>query len=211
MTNTVKNVNGNYTINCDVEGGTPYGTFTVNAANIILTGTVTNTQPSVTVDAFITVGANNTGAVTDLGLIAQKTANTYAGLRFNSTANAWQISSSVDSLGAPLTAYQTISTSNVTVGGSNTQIQYNANGVFGGSANLVFDYANSVSSRLTLNGVGQYVHLGNASANLTSVANTALLFSNPAGSGGSGLYFVSPTASGELVSKAKAIVYSIIF
>jgi hypothetical protein len=43
---------------------------------------------------FFTVGANNTGAITELGLIAQKTANTYAGLRWNTTANAWQISTS---------------------------------------------------------------------------------------------------------------------
>lgn len=218
---SVKNINSDYTINCDQDTGNPgsyLGVFTINAANIILNGGVTNVQPSVTVDAFLTVGANNTGAVTELGLIAQKTANTFAGLRWNSTANAWQISTSVDAGGAPVAAYANIGTSSLAIGGANTQIQFNNSNVLAGSANLTFDAANSIASRLTLRGVNQLGYVGVAQANLAVIANTALVFSNPVSGGGTGLYFISPqpgnaavAVTDELVSKTKAIIYSIIF
>jgi hypothetical protein len=218
---SVKNINSDYTINCDPDTSSPgtyLGVFTINAANIILNGGVTNVQPSVTVDAFITVGANNTGAVTDLGLIAQKTANTYAGLRWNTTANAWQISTAVDSGGLPVANYANISTSNLAIAGANTQVIFNNSNNLGASANLTFDSANAVASRLTLRGVSQLTNIGNAQANLAVVANTALIFSNPVSSGGTGLYFISPDPTSpatpvtdELVSKTKAIIYSIIF
>ena len=139
---SVKNINSNYTINCDQDTanpGTYLGVFTINAANIVLNGGVTNVQPSVTVDPFITLGANNTGAITDLGIIAQKNTTAFAGLRFDSTANVWQISSSVDNGGNPIAAYRTISTSNTVVAGANTQIQFNNSNALGASANLTFD------------------------------------------------------------------------
>jgi hypothetical protein len=218
---SVKNINSDYTINCDQDTSSPgtyLGVFTVNAANIILNGSVTNVQPSVTVDAFLTVGANNTGAIGNLGLIAQKTANTYAGLRWNTTANAWQISTAVDSLGDPVANYANIGTSTLAIGGANTQIQFNSSNLLAGSANLTFDAANTVASRLTLRGVNQLGYVGNAQANLAVVANTALVFSNPVSGGGTGLYFISPDpttpstpVTDELVSKTKAIIYSIIF
>ena len=218
---SVKNINSDYTINCEPDTSSPgtyLGVFTINAANIILNGGVTNVQPSVTVDAFITVGANNTGAVTELGLIAQKTANTYAGLRWNTTANAWQISTAVNSTGDPIANYANISTSNLAIAGANTQVIFNNGNNLGASANLTFDSANTVASRLTLRGVNQLGFVGNAQANLGIVANTALMFSNPVSGGGTGLYFISPDPTSpstpvtdELVSKTKAIIYSIIF
>jgi hypothetical protein len=43
------------------------------------------------------------------------------------------------------------------------------------------------------------------------LANTVTIYSNTVGSGGTGVYFTSPQASDELVSKSAAIVFSIIF
>jgi hypothetical protein len=44
-----------------------------------------------------------------------------------------------------------------------------------------------------------------------NVANSVVLYSNTVGLGGTGLYFTSANAAGELVSKTKAIVFGIIF
>ena len=199
---TYKNVNDNYTITC-ADG---LGVFTVNAANIRLNGNITTTGSNTVVYDFITVAANNTGAITDMGLLGQTGPTTFAGLRFDTQANTWQISSSVTSLGAPVAAYANILTtsSSAVAAGSNTQVQFNQGGVFGANANLTYDYANS---QLTLNG---YQVLGNT-ATPPNVANSVALYSNVVGSGGTGLYFTSSSAHDELVSKSKAIVYGIIF
>ena len=201
---SVKNVNTDYTLNCGTPAGN--GTFTVNAQTVF-TGNVTYNVPATTVSPFITVAANNTGAITDMGLLAQKGATTFAGLRFDVAANAWQISSAVYSNGSPIASYANIVTGATSpAAGSNTQVQFNNGGVLGANAGLTYNYA---TSQLTLSGTEALVNYGNTPPVL--VANTTLLYSNPIGSGGSGLYFVSTGASDELVSKAKAIVYGIIF
>jgi hypothetical protein len=197
-----KIVNQDYTLTCNNGNGI----FTVNAQTVF-EGNVTYTVPAVTTSPFITVAANNTGSISDMGMLAQLSSTSFAGLRFDAIANTWQISSSVASNGAPISAYVNIATGNTTVAGSNTQIQYNGGQNLAASANLTFDYANNV---LTLSGVEALTNVGNAvPANI--VASTTLMFSNPVSGGGTGLYFVSPTAAGELVSKSKAIVYSLIF
>jgi len=217
-----KLVNGNYELTCQNfdASGTPtnLGTFTINA-NVVIVGSTTNTTPSVSTNPFITVAANNTGTVTDMGLLAQTGLGTFAGLRFDSTANVWQLSSSVDSLGAG--TYANIATGAAAVAGNNTQIQFNDNGSFGGAANLTYTTVGNASygnaTVLALTGIEQFNQIGNAQGNVSFAANASLLFSNPAQSGGTGLYFISPNPGGsggiedELISKTKAIVYSIIF
>jgi hypothetical protein len=196
-----KIVDRDYTLTCN--GGN--GIFTINAQTVF-EGNVTYTVPAITMDPFITVAANNTGSVTEMGLLGQINGNAYAGLRFNAISNTWQISSSVASNGAPISNYVNIATGNTAVAGSTTQIQYNGGNGFAASANLTFDFANNI---LTLSGVQALTNVGNSLP--STVANTTVLFSNPVGSGGSGVYFVAPGAADELVSKSKAIVYSIIF
>ena len=200
MTTSYKDVSGDYTLTC--EGGV--GIFTINAANTIFNGNLTYTGNLTPVDDFIVVAANNTGAITDMGLLAQTGVTTFAGLRFNTTSNAWQISTSVTSAGAPIASYANISTSSATPGGNQGEIQFNQSGTFGGNNSLLYDYANS---RLYLNGV-QYFGFQATPPNL---ANTVTIYSNTVGSGGTGVYFTSPQASDELVSKSAAIVFSIIF
>jgi hypothetical protein len=157
-----------------------------------------------TVDDFIIVAANNTGTVTDMGLLAQTGPTTFAGLRFDVTANVWQISSSVYGNGGPVTAYANIATGNATVAGANRNIQFNNSGGFAGNANFSFDFANSL---VTVNGAQAF---GNT-ATPTNVSNSVTVYSNAVGSGGTGLYITSSAAADELVSKSKAIVFAIIF
>jgi hypothetical protein len=197
---TYKNISSDWYISVDNGVGTIY-----IDGNLDVTGNITYVSEIAVNDAFIIVAANNTGTVNDMGLVATKVANSsYAGLRFDVTANAWQISSSVSANGAPIAAYANIATGNATVGGANTQIQFNDGGAFGATANLTF---NKSTNRLTLTG---HQALANV-ATPANVANAVVIFSNAVSAGGTGLYFTSAAANDELVSKSKAIVFSIIF
>ena len=197
---TYKNTSGDLTMTGD--GG--LATLTINYAEAIINGNLTYTGNLTTVDDFIVVAANNTGTVTDMGLLAQTGPTTFAGLRFDSTSNVWQISSSVYGNGSPVTSYANIATGNATVAGANTNIQFNNAGSFGANSNFTFDFANS---RVTLRGSQAF---GNT-ATPTNVSNTVTVYSNAVGSGGTGLYITSSAAADELVSKSKAIVFAIIF
>ena len=130
-----KNVNSDFTLTCDNGNGI----FTVNAQTVFA-GNVTYNVPAVTVNPFITVAANNTGAITDAGLLTQTGPNSFAGIRFNTPSNSWQTSSSVYANGEPITAYANINKA----AGSNTQIQFNTNSEFAASANLAFDPATNL-------------------------------------------------------------------
>jgi len=198
---TYKNISSDWYITVDSGQGTIY-----IDGNLDVAGNITYVSDIAVNDAFIIVAANNTGTVQDMGLVATKVANVaYAGLRFDISANAWQISSSVYGNGQPIAAYQNLASGGAgSVAGANTQIQFNQSGVFGASANLTFDYGNN---KLTMLG---YQVLGNT-ATPANVANAVALYSNVTGSGGTGLYFTSTSANDELVSKSKAIVFAIIF
>ena len=199
---TYKNISSDWYITVDSGQGTSY-----IDGNLDVAGNITYVSDIAVNDAFIIVAANNTGTVNDMGLVATKVANiAYAGLRFDVSANAWQISSSVYGNGVPVAAYSNILTAGTTAvaAGSNTQVQFNQGGTFGASANLTFDYGNN---KLTMLG---YQVFGNT-ATPANVANAVALYSNVTGSGGTGLYFTSSSANDELVSKSKAIVFAIIF
>lgn len=197
---TYKNTSGDLTMTGD--GG--LATLTINYAEAIINGNLTYTGNLTTVDDFIVVAANNTGTVTDMGLLAQTGPTTFAGLRFDATANMWQISSSVYGNGGPIISYANIATGNATVAGANTQIQFNNAGSFAANANFSFDFANS---RVTLTGSQAFAN----TATPTNVSNAIVVYSNTVSGGGTGLYVTSASSAGELVSKSKAIVYSIIF
>jgi hypothetical protein len=198
---TYKNINSDWYITVDSGVGTIY-----IDGNLDITGNVSYVSEIAVNDAFIVVAANNTGTVNDMGLVATKVANSaYAGLRFDVAANSWQISSSVYANGAPIAAYANIAGGGAgTVAGTDTQIQFNATGAFGASANLTFDYS---AQKLTL--LGHQV-FGNTAAP-ANVANAVAVYSNAVSAGGTGLYFTSTSANDELVSKSKAIVFAIIF
>ena len=192
-----KNVNSDYTLTCN-DGN---GLFTINAQTVF-NGNVIYTVPSVTISPFITVAANNTGSLTDMGLLGQTGPSTFAGLRFDTGVNSWQTSPSVYANGEPITAYANIGS---TPGGADTDIQFNNNGVFDGTANLTYSVANK---QLRINGSEVFGNIGSIP---TNVANAVVMYSNAVGQGGTGLYFTSAAAQDELVSRRNAIIYGIIF
>jgi len=121
-------------------------------------------------------------------------------------------------------------------GGSTNNIQFNNSTILAGSNNFNYFVANgnvqigttlisniniisTSSGDLTLNaaGVGT-TYLKDVlkmdyqtGSTPTNVASTVQLLANTPGSGGSGLFVVNSNTSDELATKAKALVYSIIF
>ena len=201
---TVKTTSGDYTIT--VANG--LGLLTINA-NLDVVGNITyidSTELKVT-DPFITVAANNNGAIQSMGLVAQKTTTSFAGLRFNTVSGDWEISDSVDANGAPISAYVTIASGNISTspGAPVNSVQFNNAGTFGGNSKFTFDSAN------TKVGITGQLVLGNIASTPTATANSAALYNNIEGSGGTGVYVRSSTVNDELCSKTKAIVFGIIF
>jgi hypothetical protein len=201
---TVKNTSGDYTIT--VANG--LGLLTINA-DLDVVGNITyidSSELKVT-DPFITVAANNNGAIQSMGLVAQKTTTTWAGLRFNTVSGDWEISDSVNAEGAPISPYVTIASGNTTTlpGAPVSSVQFNQGNVFTGNSAFTFDSANS-----KVNITGQMV-LGNIATTPTATANSAALYNNAEGMGGTGVYVRSSTVDDELCSKTKAIVFGIIF
>ena len=202
---TYKNISGDWEIT--VENG--IGNVIING-NLDVFGNITYVEELEVNDAFIVVAGNNTGTVSSMGLVAQKTLSTYAGLRFNTVANAWQISTSVDVNGDPVGPYSNIVAGGgaALVAGANTQVQFNNGGDFGASANLTFDFS---ANKLTVQG---HQVLGNIGTAPTATANAVTLYNQAQGTGGTGLYVVgtSPTiANDELVSLTKSRLLAIIF
>jgi hypothetical protein len=173
-----------------------------------VTGNITYVSEIAVNDAFIIVAANNTGTVTDMGLIAQTTGNTYAGLRFDTGTSSWQISPSVNSDGSPIIAYATLSSGNAGIPGGNvSDIQINDGaGGFAGNGSFQYDVANS---KLTVSGFEVLSNIGTAPA---AVANSVAIYNNAPGAGATGLYTVGTTTTAdEVISLTRARLYAIIF
>lgn len=203
---TFKNTSGDYTVNLgpyDSGNAKWAGTMNVNG-NLNVAGNITYVTDIAVNDAFIIVAANNTGTVQDMGLVATKGTGSYAGFRFDTVANAWQVSSSVNLDGSPVAAYSSLATGNATVAGSNTQVQFNDGGSFGASANLSF---NKTTNVLTLQGSQT---LGNVGTTPSSVANSVVIYNNAPGAGATGLYVVSSTTNDEVTAYNKAKLLAII-
>lgn len=198
-----KNISDNWYISVDSGVGTIYVD-----GNLDVTGNITYVSEIAVNDAFIIVAANNTGTVTDMGLIAQKTGNTYAGLRYDTTVGAWQVSSNVAANGAAISSYANLVSGGGGgfVAGSDTEIQYNETGDFGASSAFTFDYGNN---KLTLSG---YEVLSNIGTAPTAVSNSVAIYNNAPGAGATGLYAVGTTTTAdELISLTRAKLYAIIF
>jgi hypothetical protein len=200
---TYKNTSGDLTLT----GNGGLATLTVNYANTIFNGSFTYTGNLTTVDDFIVVAANNTGTIQDMGLLAQTGNGTFAGLRFDTVANTWQISSSVTAAGVPVTPYANISSGSLGPGGNVTEIQINnGTGGFTANASLKYDTGNS---RLTLTGVQVLSNIGTAP---TAVANSVSIYNNAPGSGQTGLYVTgNAITTAEVITATRAKLYSIIF
>lgn len=149
-------------------------------------------------DPFITLAANNNGGYSNVGILAQynNSPNTFASIRYNVSSNQWEYS--VDNV-------TFLTFSSASVAGSNTYVQFNDSGAFGANVNLTFDKATSI---LAINGYQNFKVTGSTPS---APASGFALYANTTGSGGTGAFIKSADVDDELVSKAKAIVYSIIF
>ena len=199
---TYKNTSGDYTIT--IADGT--GNMTVNG-NLTVAGNVTyiDVTDLVIQDPFIVLNASNSNVyLSNSGVLTHTTSSIYAGIRYNATSTQWELSNNTTN-GTDGT-WSTISTGNGSafVAGTDTQIQFNQANNFGASANFTYDYANN---KLTVQGHQVFSN----TATPANVANSVAVYSNVVGAGGTGLYFTSSAANDELVSKSKAIVFSIIF
>ena len=199
---TYKNISSDWYISVDSGVGTIYVD-----GNLDVAGNITFVSELAVNDAFIIVAANNTGTVTSMGLVATRVANTsFAGLRYDATANAWQISTSVAANGAPVAAYANISTGAATAAGANTQVQFNDGGSFGATANLTFDKS---INQLTITAGSQ--RLGNIGTAPAAVANSAVLYNLSPDLGASGVYARTTSTEDELITAVRARLFSIIF
>lgn len=201
---TYKRTDGDYYIvTVNSEDNVQIQTNTVKIyGNLDVAGNITyidTTELDIT-DPFITLAANNSGIYSNVGIIAQKTSNTFASLRWNTNSGTWQ--TSPDNVVFSDIASGTFVSN---AAGSNTQVQFNDNNNFGANVNFTYDYA---TSKLTLSGHQIYGNIGVAPS---AVANSVAVYNKAEGGGGTGLYVKSTTVDDELVSKSKAIVYAIIF
>lgn len=200
---TYKSTSSDYTIT--VNNGT--GNLVVNA-NLDVMGNITyiNSQELVVQDPFIILNNSNTGTyVSNSGVITHTAASSYAGLRYNRTAVAWEITSSTDANGISGTWSAIATTTAVNPGQPNASIQFNAANTFTGSSTFLFD--NSIS-KMDLTG---HIALGNIGTAPAATGNAATLYHNAIGEGGTGVYFRTSGVDDELVSRKKAIIYGIIF
>ena len=78
---TVKNINSDYTISVKSGAGN-----VIIDGNLDVYGNITYVADLAVNDAFIITAANNTGNISDGGLIFQIDSGNYAGLRFDSTS-----------------------------------------------------------------------------------------------------------------------------
>ena len=214
---TYKRIDGDYnitTLSSDDNVTITTHTVIING-NLDVQGNVTyiETTDLIVDDPFILLAANNTGSGSgalfpEQGVVTQTGNVTFAGLRFNNPTNTWQVSPSVYSNGAPITAYADLglAANSALPGGSINDIQYKLTAnTFGGNTQYQWDSANT---RVSLQG---HQVFGNIATAPSAVANSVALYHNALGSGGTGLYVKSLAVEDELVSKTKAIVFGIIF
>jgi hypothetical protein len=212
--NTKKRIDGDYyieTINAD--DSVYINTSTVEVeGNLVVSGNITyiNTEQLDVKDPFVMVNSSNTATyASNAGLLTHKTASTFAGIRYNTDDNKWEISTSTSATGETGTWNEIGTAEAGNVAGANTQVQFNDEGSFGASANFTFTDTSQLNVAGNIN-LTTGLQLADSAAP-GSVANTTVLYGNVAGSGGTGVYFVDGSTADELVSKSKAIVFGIIF
>jgi len=212
--NTKKRIDGDYyieTINTEDRVYINTNTMEVDG-NLVVSGNITyiNTEVLDVKDPFIVTNSSNTSTyASNAGLLTHKTASTFAGIRYNTTDNKWEISTSTSETGETGTWNEIGTAEAGNVAGANTQVQFNDEGSFGASANFTFTDTSQLNVAGNIN-LTAGLQLADSAAP-GSVSNTTVLYGNVAGSGGTGVYFVDGSTADELVSKSKAIVFGIIF
>lgn len=180
--------------NLDVMGDVTY----INATELNIT------------DPFIQLNSADSGVgfFAEAGVLTHIDETTFAGIRYNANDgfDRWEVSQNTDAAGTGGT-WVPVVTGNAVAGaaGANTQVQFNADGDFGASADFSF---NSGLGQLTLQG---HQVFGNIVTAPPAATNAATLYHNAVSGGGTGVYVKTDTVEDELVSRTKAIVFGIIF
>lgn len=206
---TYKRVDGDYTIySINPEDDVIVDTNTLRVlGNLDVEGNLTyiNVTELNVKDPFILLNASNTGSyASNSGVLTHTAVSTFAGIRYDAIGNVWQLNyGSTDATG--LSGTWSDITTGGSVGGSNTEVQFNDSGTFGGNTNFTFDKA---TSKVTV--TGQMV-LGNINTTPTATANAAALYNKQEGAGLTGVYVRSSTANDELISQTQAKKFAIIF
>lgn len=181
----VKKLNTSYTLDTtDV-----YVTGNLHVSGVYDTTTVTNTNIQ---DKDIALNVGETGAgvggasPSSSGIIVDRGSLVNVALRWNETSDVWELTTDGSS-------YSTI----LTAGG-------------GGLTAVVDDISPQLGGNLETNGFHINFQTPTITPISTGTGNT-LVYAGTVGGGGSGLYIVNgSTANQELVTKAQAIVFSLI-
>jgi hypothetical protein len=175
------------------------------------------------------------GSLTNVSIVYDDSVDAFKVLLGAGLTNI-RVAEPIDSTDAATKNYvDTITSGSLTVGGVDTSVQFNSGGSsLGGDTNFTYDGfnlnigdttinsgsigTNSTNSDLEIyaNGSGtiytrSVIKMENETSDPSSVSGANQIYAKTPDGGGTGVYFVNSTASGEMVSKAKAIVFGIIF
>ena len=226
---TTKRILGDYNINTIDSSGSAAGEVTVTTevfrvkGDLVVTGetsSVSETNLNVS-NNTIMLNEGETGAgvtlgeaavVIDRGTLNDGTSGYGAGIRFNETTDAWQLS--VDgnvwsdigftSGGGGTALTDVVQDTTPQLGGDLDVNGQSIVSVSGGDIVIAPDTGGDVY-------IDADLKLKLRTGDPTAEAGYNILYHKTEGSGGSGVYFRTTSTNDELVSKAKAIVYSIIF
>jgi hypothetical protein len=209
---TYKRVDGDYNIvTVNAPDRVTIETHTLEIqGNLDVTGNLTyiNVSELNISDPFIVLNSSNTDTyLANAGVLTHIDSTTFAGIRYNTDSGEWEVSTNTGTSGETGTWIR-LATGNVVsaAAGANTQIQYNNSGNFGASDKFSFT---EPTGQLQLDGYQSFFSLG-ISVPAAVIDGVSVYHTQDAG-GGTGLYVRTATSSEELISKAKAIAYSIIF
>jgi len=184
--------------------------FVQGNSSIINVANISTADPTITLNSNVVVPfQGNSGIEINRGVGYAKPA-----LYWNETTSAWQITSNISNIAGYANIASSLSGSGTVSTGVATHLPF-----YSTSSDTVVDAGNN----LTWNGANLLTITGNVQTSGLRFANTAgtpaavtgniALSGNTTGSstGGTGIYFNNNVESDELVSKTKAIAYSIIF
>jgi hypothetical protein len=220
---TTKRILGDYNIETIDSSGSPANEVTVTTeifrvkGDLVVTGdttSVSETNLNVSNNTIL-LNEGETGAGVTAGeaaLVVDRGTENNAQLRWNETTDQWEISA--DGL-----TFQVIQSSSGSGTGLENVVE-DTTPQLGGSLDVNSQQIVSTSNGdivLSPDGTGTVkvesaeLALDRLTADPTAQADYNLLYHKTEDAGGTGLYFKTSTTSDELVSKSKAIVFSIIF
>lgn len=172
------------------------------AGNLTVSGTSTtvNTTNTDIKDRVITLnkGESGTGVTGNYsGLDIDRGTSPHVGLRWNEGSTRWELTTDG-------TVWQAITTSS---GAGIQNVVEDISPELGGNLDLLY---HDIFGTGNIGIDGNIGLTGNVVLD-QGAATEVTVYADTVSGGGTGVYFTSPTTSGELISKKKAIVYSIIF